>query len=283
MTGTINPRYEFLPAKPGELRYGVEYEAKKCTSDNMMTLPYIPKGWDARWEYFGNERGWEYKTCVAPLEYHQKIMQEEASKLCWEYVPSEKQDGGIHVNIEKTGDSLKGYDTVLTFLENPLYCRFLKKLSERTDWDFNGRPLGLSINGWKDAGEFKSKFSKGFPYMKIEGKFSNLSKAPYEQNSYSRYSSILIYSSSGLNRFEGRLFKAHAYLYPVAVEFFDACFMLAKDNNLKPYRLSTFMEYINPNDNPRYQFLHEHIISKYSKDEVYLEALKAGDESDPDW
>jgi hypothetical protein len=81
----------------------------------------------------------------------------------------------------------------------------------------------------------------------------------------------------------GTVYPRYKFLPAKPGELFDACFMLAKDNNLKPYRLSTFMEYINPNDNPRYQFLHEHIISKYGKDAVYLEALKAGDESDPDW
>jgi hypothetical protein len=132
---------KYLNSKSDEILLGFEYENQ---SSKASTTPETPKNYVVNWEHIAtNDRGggvygWEYKSPVAPLFLHKLQVKAFRRLTPFNTQPNgKKNNGGIHVNIERNSATAPHADTVFQFLHRDFPNTQLRKLSGRSDSSFN--------------------------------------------------------------------------------------------------------------------------------------------------
>lgn len=181
---------------------GYEYEVH-CHEANFPTN--FPYGFVTAYESLGGAMGWEIKSPVAPLYYH-KYLLKKLPQIPWNRHPNgTKNQGGIHINIEKTDNPPESRDSIYKFLQENEQHIF--KLSYR------------SSNTFKTFAKL-TDFAKYNP----TGQYTLVSDDP------SHYYNIL--SSRKPNCYEFRMFAALPHLLMPALEMADSMFMLVREQDI---------------------------------------------------
>jgi hypothetical protein len=178
------------------VRKGPKSKVKRNQSHPIQDLPAY---FHVNYESLGDSDGYEIKSVIAPLMIHKILLHKLFRNVTFNASPNGyRNDGGIHVNVNRDGHTDSVAPKVFDFLHKTLPSQLAYKMSERR----------------RDSYEMYSPQRPQSDYHSTYSIWGNHYNIINKENS---------------NRFELRLFAAQKHLILPALEMADSLFTLAHD------------------------------------------------------
>lgn len=136
-------------------RYGKIYRSRERIL-NRKKLP-IPPGFHVGYETLGTYYGWEVKSPVARMRKHKQIFNRFKDKIEWNNgTDVHENNGGIHVNVSKTGSISEDQHRLLC-------CKIISKFNRDKLITLGEREGLFYCDSTADRGEYYHMFSNRKP------------------------------------------------------------------------------------------------------------------------